>query len=553
MIGTIRVWRRGDKRVDAMPVLKIEEHGGEREVKVMGERVTIGRIPESDVVLTDETVSRQHAEIVLRPEGYAVKDLGTRNGTWVNGKMIKEIILQDKDLIRVGTITLRFLSGEPPVSYEDSEEWLNNPATMIRPPQGPSIIPDEHKKLDVLYNISQATSSIFDVRELTEKVAEELLKVVNADRFLLMLKDEKGSEIVPQMAIGRDKREVELSISRTMVQHVTTKGVSILVRNALDDSRFQKAQSLISKNIRSILCAPLWSKEGIIGLIYVDSKKGGRSFSEDELELFTAIGNQVAVAFQNIRTQEKLWQKKRVERELEIAASIQQSFFPSTFPSCPNYNFGVRTMSAHNVGGDFYDCFNLSQKRIGVVIGDVSGKGIPAALYMARFISEFKVASVNFPKPAVLLTEINKKFKGIVKGGNFVSASYLVLELDTGSVTYALAGAHPILLYRKKEKDIKELSTGFGQILGVGEGVFGDESIGLECGDMAVVYTDGVIEAKDRDRNEFGVERLKEAIIRFNGLPADEIVEQTLDSIVKFSQGEELSDDLTLLVLKKGI
>ncbi len=536
-----------------MPILKIEETGREREIEITGDRLTIGRLPENDIALMDSTVSRNHAEIVLGAEGYVLKDLDSRNGIRVNGKMIKNIKLQDRDVIKIGTSTMRFLfSPRPSVVYDTREEWLSSPSTMVKAPQGPSFKVSDQKKLEILYNISQATNSIFDLKELTEKVAEEILGVINADRFLLMLKDEKTSQMIPQMAIGRDKGEVELSISRTMVERVTTEGVSILVRDISRDTRFKQAQSLILKKITSCLCAPLWSKEGIIGLIYVESKQSGKSFSEDELELFTAIGNHAAGAFQNIRMQEKLWQKKRIERELEIAAIIQQSFLPQDFPSCHGYSFGVKSIPAQNVGGDFYDCFSLSSNRIGLVVGDVSGKGIPAALYMARFLNEFKIASVNFSEPGLLMKEMNDRFKDIVVRGSFVSAAYLILELDTGILHYCLAGCHPVLLYQNKEKTVKELGGCSGQILGIGEGVFKDENIFLGCGDMAVLYTDGVIEVKGRKKEEFGLERLKKEILRVKDLPPAEAAERIVQGVFEFSGREELSDDLTLLVLKRG-
>lgn len=536
-----------------MPTLKIEEQGKEREVKITGHRLIIGRLPENDVVLIDETVSRQHAELILRQGDYILKDLGTRNGTWVNGERIKELRLKDGDEIKIGTIPLKFLSSaRPSVIYEAREDWLNNPSTMIRPPSLPLAAVSEHKKLKIIYDISQAVSSVFGLKELMEKVAGLVLEVIKADRFLLMLRDEKTGEIVPQMAIGRDKREVEIGISQTMVRRVTSEGVSILVRNTREDLRFREARSLILKNISSILCAPLLSKEGILGLIYVDSSQETISFSEDELELFTAIGNQVAVAFKNIRMQEKLWQKKRVEKELEIAARIQQSFLPRIFPDCPGYKFGVKSFPAHNVGGDFYDCFNLSPGKLGLVVGDVSGKGIPAALYMARFLSEFKIAAVNFSKPHLLLGEINRRFKEIVVGGNFVSAVYLILELEAGTLNYALAGSHPLLLYQDKEKTVKELGSSGGQILGIGEGSFKDEVTALETGDMVVLYTDGLLEAKNRNKEEFGLGRLKEVILRYKGLPVEEIMEKIIEDVSKFSQGQEPADDLTLVVFKKG-
>lgn len=534
-----------------MPSLKIKEPSGEREAKITGSRLTIGRLPENDIVLIDETISRHHAELILKHGDYILKDLGTRNGTWVNGERIKEIKLKNGDEIKIGTITLSFLSlAKPSVIYEAKEDWLNNPSTMIRPPSLPLAAISEHKKLEIIYNISQAVSSIFDLKELMEKVAGLVLEVIKADRFLLMLRDEKTGEIVPQMAIGNDKREVEIGISQTMVRRVTSEGVSILVRNTREDLHFREAQSLILKNIRSILCAPLLSKEGILGLIYVDSSQETISFSEDELELFTAIGNQVAVAFKNIRMQEKLWQKKRMEKELEIAARIQQSFLPRIFPASPGYKFGVKSFPAYNVGGDFYDCFNLAPNKLGLVVGDVSGKGIPAALYMARFVSEFKIAALNFPKPHLLLAEINRKLRDIVLGGNFVSAAYLILELDSGTLSYALAGSHPLLLCQDKEKVIKELVSSGGQVLGIRDGSFKDEVIKLSVGDMVVLYTDGLIEAKNRNKKEFGLDRLKEVILRYKGLPVEEIMEKIIEDVSKFSQGQDPVDDLTLLVLK---
>jgi sigma-B regulation protein RsbU (phosphoserine phosphatase) len=258
------------------------------------------------------------------------------------------------------------------------------------------------------------------------------------------------------------------------------------------------------------------------------------------------VGRLSIAAEDRARLQEELLEKQKMEQELSLAAEIQHSFQPITFPCSPWFCTGARTLPAHVVGGDFYDFIDLGTDRQGIVIGDVAGRGIAAALYLARLISDFRAAAARAASPREALERLNQQLMMRSTRGLFVTVTYLVLEAQTGELCYASAGHLPMLRRSGASHDVEILYGDKGLPLGIEkDSLLADRKIQLAPGDTLLLVTDGVVEALGPDRNVFKMDKLAE-ILRQHGAGASQLVEDVFEEIGRISP-EPPEDDLTAL------
>ncbi len=245
------------------------------------------------------------------------------------------------------------------------------------------------------------------------------------------------------------------------------------------------------------------------------------------------------------------YEKKIIEKELIIAHKIQQSFLPKSYPNVPFLEFAARCMPAKHIGGDMYDFVELGDDKIGIVIGDVSGKGVPAALYMARAVSEFRTRSRMTEDVASTLSALNDSFAGEGMEKSFITMQYVMIDLKSRNVVFSNGGHNTILHYVKRNHAVEELDTSAGMPIGIMEGAeFEIKEISFEKGDILFLYTDGISEAMNKRRKEFGVQRVKEIVLRNSEASASEVLSRVLDEISVFSRGAPQHDDMTLIIIK---
>jgi len=248
--------------------------------------------------------------------------------------------------------------------------------------------------------------------------------------------------------------------------------------------------------------------------------------------------------------------KKRlqIEKELAVASSIQQSFLPEETPKVEGLQITSRLTNAKQVGGDLYDFIKLDGNRLGVIIGDVSGKGMPAALFMAKVTSLFKVFAKSEPSPSQVLTKINEELASDYRSGLFVTLLYAIFDIDTKSLTFSSAGHLPLLVLPAKAGTIKDIDQEEGMAAGVMEDAeFTDTKVPLAKDDIVVMYTDGVTEAMDVKRREFGAEGLKKALNTARGLSAEATMEVMLKEVRRFQGKARQHDDITAIAIKNEI
>jgi serine phosphatase RsbU (regulator of sigma subunit) len=298
------------------------------------------------------------------------------------------------------------------------------------------------------------------------------------------------------------------------------------------------------------MCVPLWSNEEIIGLIYCDRAALLGQFTEEDLKLLTLLANLAANKIENARLIEKALEEDRLRREMDTAAQIQRNFLPKNDPIFEPYDISGSMRACHQVGGDYYDFIPIDPTRLGVVIADVSGKGVSAALLMASLRASLHAEIPVTKDLAPLAAKLNDFVHMSSDSHSFISFFFGVLDRKTGEVMYVNAGHNPPLVVNPAGGTQCLESTGF--CLGMFPSVsFETRTIKLEPGEILCLYTDGIVEHRNPEKTEFGDDRLTGKIRESAALPAREIVDKIYDEVINFAGCDESGDDMTLVVIKR--
>jgi sigma-B regulation protein RsbU (phosphoserine phosphatase) len=407
--------------------------------------------------------------------------------------------------------------------------------------------------LATLYEISQTINSTLDLDEVLDLVMDQVIAVTGAERGFLMLRQPDG-RMAFQVARGIDRREIEepdFAVSRSIVERVAASGQPVLTDNAAEDVRFSGMESVVLKGLRSILCAPLTVKQQITGVVYVDNRLQAGIFDQSDLDLLTAFANQAAIAIENARLYQVAVEKGRMEQELWMARDIQRSLLPARIPRLAGYELAADWRAAHEVAGDFYDLIELGDGgRLGVLVADVSDKGAPAAIFMAVARSLIRGNAVSSATPLEAMERANRLVFADSRVGMFVTAFYAVLSPGSGRIQYVNAGHNPPLV-RRTAGGVEVLSKG-GMALGLHpDNRLALGELGLEVGDLLVLYTDGVTEAPNRRMEEFGLRRLTELVAQCGGLDSAACVQRILEAVREFTGETAAFDDITLVVIRR--
>jgi serine phosphatase RsbU (regulator of sigma subunit) len=546
-----------------MAELSIQSADGSKErFPLVKERVTIGRSRESDVFLPDQWLSRHHAEIRRQGDVYFLQDLGSKNGTLLNGTRIRQQSrLKPGDVITLGEHTLTF--SWPALEEEDDDpgEPLGTqilPAREIsdiitKPALDPEALLRQNRLLKVLSEAAQHLLAHMPLSELFDKVLDLLFEAVRAERGAILLLEGTPRQPVIKASRAREGKQIT-KISRSIARKVLQERVSLLLPNVLDDLSLRTQDSVLAAGIRSAVCAPLWftSSDGgpdeVIGLVYLDTSDRSHAFRDDDLRVLTALSNVAAAKIENVRLLEESLEKRRLEEDMRVAAQIQNSLLPGIAPQVPGYGLVGLNHPCRTVGGDYYD-FALEQGRLLMALGDVSGKGTGAALLMTVLR-----ASVRGHWDAAVLSEavarINRTVCQNVPPGRYMTFFLARLDPAAGQVSYVNAGHNPPLLVRADGR-VDTLEEG-GMVLGIFDSVpYADGQAELRRGDTLLVFSDGVTETFDPAGAEFGEQRLAQLAVRGRGLEAAALQDEILRELDRFAAGTKATDDRTLIVLKR--
>jgi phosphoserine phosphatase RsbU/P len=543
-----------------MPEIVIESSDGSRQrFQVAKERVTIGRARDSDIFLPDQWLSRHHAEIQEREGTFFLLDLGSKNGTLLNGERVRQQRrLQHGDVIALGEHHLTFtaealeddfqMEGTRIFSARDLSEIKTGPTTDA---EGQRL---QNRLLLVLDRTARDLLTHCALPELFEKVLALLFDAVPAQRAAILLLE--GGSGVPVVKASRSRQgQPVASVPRSIARKVIEEMTSVLIPNMLEDAAFRSQDSILRSGIRSALCAPLWftdegAADAVIGLVYLDSLVGTHSFSEEDLAIVTHLAYVAGVKIENARLMEERIEKRRLEADMQVAAEIQRSLLPDAPPDVPGYDICGINISCRTVGGDYFD-YMLHDGRMLFALGDVSGKGTGAALLMTVLRSAVRGFWTE-GSPADAVGKINRTVVQNIPPNKYITFFMGHLDPDSGNVSYVNAGHNPPLLVRADGR-VETLNEG-GMVLGLLEGVPYDQGhTQLGAGDMLVVYSDGVTETWDVDANdeEFGEGRLIDVIVKARRADAASMQAEILNQLDVFSGGAKGTDDRTLIVIKR--
>ena len=407
-------------------------------------------------------------------------------------------------------------------------------------------------RLALLCRLSQAFNSSLDLDEVLDRVMDEVIAVMHAERGFVMLREPDG-RLIFRAARGMDRETIDhpqFQVSRSVVERVAREGQPIHTSDAQADDRFSMRQSVQSLGLRSILCVPLRTKEVVTGVVYVDNRLQAGIFTPGDLELLTAIASSAAIAIENARLYQVAVEKGRMERELQMARQVQTSLLPRDTPQVPGWEFAARWQPAREVAGDYYDFIPLDGGQLGLVIADVSDKGMPAALFMALTRSIVRASVGRAPSPAEGIAHANRLICADSSGGMFVTLFYAQLDPATREFTYVNAGHNPPLLYHSEQDQLTELAR-TGMVLGVLEDApFEQRTLHLSPGDLVVLYTDGVTDATDVHLHGFGMDRLQRVILEHRDAPAAGLVVALEGAIGDFAASAAPFDDIAVVVMR---
>ena len=521
----------------------------------------IGRAADCCLCLDDMTVSRRHARIRETSQGFFVEDVGSGNGTFVNHRRLTEpTLLVNDDLIRVSTHAFKFIQQDPQSSTSVMIEERNEATESsivgkfhVESTQVAAVTADTaageilkaHKRLRTILDIGNAVQNEFSVPLLLDRVIDALFEVFpQADRGFLMLMEQDG-KLRQRAARTRHDRTEQIAVSRKIISEVVQKRVAVLSADACDDSRFGGAVSVVNYQIRSMMCAPLIARGEILGIIHLDTVRLAERFTQEDLELLTGVAGQTALALANARMHEDLIRRQRIQRDLELASQVQNSFLPDCDPDVEGMEFMGYYRAALEVGGDFYDYIPQSEDRMIVAIGDVSGKGVPAALLMAKMTSDVRFHTLQAREPVEIITRLNERLNDARISDVFVTLMLAAIDLESSTVTIASAGHCPALLRSADGAEIVRLCVGGSFPLGVErDGEYSQESRRLKPGEVVCLYTDGIPEAMDAQERLYGYERFHNVFANGPGAAGASLRALVAD-VQEFVGDVHQSDDLT--------
>ena len=546
----------------------LEPGGGSRQVPLDRERIRIGRSSDNDLSFpADMSLSRHHLVLEQAADGWYVEDLGAKNRTTLNGRRIEgKTRLTIGDRISAGQIVVVFggtKSTTGPVEFTVGGDEGPLRATVMTNLRGvlsrestmPGIkkpvvagerkgFPLEHPGVAALIRAGQELAGHRPLDELFELILDLSIQAVGAERGVLMTLE--GEELVVRSVRGEGFR-----ISTAVRDRVIKEGASLLVRDTALDEAFKSRDSIVGQQVQSVIAVPLQTSDRVIGLINVDSRSFARPFTPDDLDLLTVLANVAAIRIENQRLALVEVQKQIISRDLEQAADIQRRLLPRESPVVPGYEIAGHNLPCQTVGGDYFDFFPYEDGRIGLVLGDVSGKGMPAALLMTALKGGVQVLLGEAPSDvSSVMSRLDRVVAANFPRNRFVSLFFGLLEPVSGDLIYCNAGHNPPFLVRAAGS-IERLPS-CGTILGIfPEMGYEVKTCRLERGDVLTLYSDGVTEENNPAGEEFGEDRLSQLLLEKGRGQAADLVEGIRRAVVAWAAGAGAADDVTVVVARR--
>ena len=528
--------------------LHVSDSQGRRVVVLDRPLFLIGRRTAADLQIVSTDVSREHAEIVQDEGRYLLRDRGSRYGTFVNGEQVTERVLEHGDRIRLGrtdAIELVFATdGAKTTGFLDASSDVTNLRQMA-----------------AILNGLRALGSGRVLDEVLTLVMDSALEVTKAERGFMMLANAEG-ELEFKIARGRGRTTLSgtsFTTSEKIPREVFRTGQSRTVGDLMEGDLAGQHDRTIAVGIRHVLCVPLLVSpmsaasapssivQKTIGVLYLDGREKSTMLSEATRASLEAFATQAALAIDSARLYAESAEKAKIDRDLRIAADIQRALLPEPAFDAGMADLAAASIPCRTVGGDFFDYIDVADRGFGFALGDVAGKGPPAALLAAAVQSNFAAHAPVSDNPADAMARINKALLRRAIEARFATMFYGAITAD-GQLSYSNAGQEPPLVVRADSTAWLEEG---GPVLGLlSIATYNYETVSLAAGDLVVVCSDGVTEARNLAGDEFGRDRLVEALHGRHGAKPEAALEHVLGAVKTFSQGAAQADDITLLILR---
>lgn len=527
------------------PRLVITDALGRRTIPIERAVTTFGRRSECDVRLTGADVSRQHAELLMQDGRILLRDCESKFGTYVNGERINERELKPGDTIGLGQTSdtsIMFVTGADQLS---GEQMASSAALELR-------------HMAALLEGMRALGSGKVLDEVLALVLDSAIEVTGAERgFIMLANQEKQLEL--KLVRGRGKVTLggkTFETSRKIPETVYATGQQKIVEDLLDGDLASAHMGTVALGIRHVLCAPLRLMRHIesgdqelhvIGVLYLDSRERGALRSATVQAALETLSAEAALAIDNARLYREALDKAKIDQELKVAAAIQQSLLPPGEHHGPFFTAFAASEPCRSVGGDFFDYIDMTNGEVGFIVGDIAGKGSPAALLAAAVLGMFSAEAFYQTGSSSPITRVNAGLFRRAIEARFLTAFYGILHKD-GSLVFTNAGHNPPILVKKN--GIQRLEAG-GVVLGLFEAAtFEQEQVMLEKGDVLLVFSDGVTEAMNEKNDEFGDDHLVSLVRNRHGQDPKRVLEELAREVKKFTGDALQSDDVTMMVVR---
>lgn len=560
----------GSDNSSRRPLWFVGLEGKARKVRLpISTPLLIGRGASNHIVLDDPRISRQHARLAPERDGTFLYDLNSANGTVVNGTVVSKHKLEPNDVIRLGRYVFRIEReadvAQPEQTRPSSPDILETPtlvatesvARMLisRESAGTSEremvdltqLEDAYQKLQTLYSFMQAISSTIDRNELLRLIGSKIREVFLTARAVGIYERTGSDRATAGFELAHFTGAGILSDEPTMPDEVS--------RVVVDTARALLAgETPESTRVGGTdMFAPMIDPRGeVLGVIHVTADPSRQPFTPADLELLNGMAATAAMMLLNTRMYQESLARDRLKYDLELAAKIQKSFLPREVISVEGLELFAEYRAAYTIGGDFYDVFWVGEDKLAVFVGDISGKGVAAALLMARISSELRVAALAHVEPALVLSAMNEAILASGQPELFFTVIYFTFDVKTGEVVLANAG-HPVPYWCHSNGIVEPITGGASSAVGIlDDPGFSATSFTLAHGDSLVLYTDGVVEAADARGVLYGSERLEACLNTIANTRPNEIAERILRSVEQYATDVAVSDDLTLFICHRS-
>lgn len=555
-----------------------------------GQELIVGRDSGNDIVVPDRSVSRKHCKVRIVKGGVEFSDLQSANGLYSAGKLHERVVLGEGEEVNLGMAKMRVArrpshTGMIPIagldetlhgsaddlSDLDADFDSNVSSGVVHDPLGlfdegppseqssissmtgkPEYAALEKERLAILIETGKSLSQSTDLDELLGRIMDHLFEIIPVKRAVIALGDDQNG-YEPRIARpAREGQDLSAVASSGIINEITTAKKGRIVEDAAANPKLHGNMSIVVSNIRAAVCVPIIVNNACVGAIYADYPGRARLYREPDLDFLTAFASIAGVSLENARVMNVLRERERLQKDIEIAEEVQKAFLPDADLAVEGLELDWTYWPSKQVGGDFCDIIDLGDGRIAAVLGDVSGKSIPAALYMARTLSFLRATvKAGDANPAEVLARTTSL---LGEGGDralFATTVVMYIDPKRGVIEWSSAGHNPVLLLHPASGERKEFHAS-GLPLGIlPETEYEVAEDLVQGGSILTLYTDGLVEARDVNGKEFGLDRVRAIVREYSERPVMDITGAMLKALKEHTEGSPyLRDDVAILNIR---